>query len=61
MMAKPVYKNHSEICALTATNSPFEKQNVTAIVLVKHGEDVTAMLKFMSHSQNEISTDSQNS
>jgi PAS domain S-box-containing protein len=61
MMGKPVYKNHSEICEMTATKSPGEKLNVTALIPVKYEEDVIAVLKLMSHSQNEISKDSQNS
>ncbi|WP_406671439.1 PAS domain S-box protein [Methanolobus sp. ZRKC4] len=61
MMGKPIYKNHSEICVMTATESPNEKLNITALVPVKCGDDVIAMLKLMSHSQNEISNDSHNS
>jgi PAS domain S-box-containing protein len=61
MIGKPVYKNHSEICAMTATESANEKLNVTALVPVKRGDEVIALLKLMSHNQNEVSTDSQNS
>ncbi|MDG6244940.1 MAG: PAS domain S-box protein [Methanolobus sp.] len=61
MVGKPVYKNHSEICNMTAIESSSEKLNITALAPVKCGEDVIAMLKLMSHSQNEISDDSRNS
>ncbi len=61
MLGKPVYKNHSEICAMTATETPNEKLNITAIVPVKYENNVIAMLKLMSHTQNEISNKSQNS
>ncbi|WP_319508688.1 PAS domain S-box protein [uncultured Methanolobus sp.] len=61
MMGKPVYKNHSEICAMTATELPNERLNLTALVPIKCGNDVIAMLKLMSHTQNEIPEDSQKS
>ncbi|MBP1907941.1 PAS domain S-box protein [Methanolobus bombayensis] len=61
MMGKIVYKDHSEICAMTATESPDEMLNFTALIPLKYGDDVIAMIKLMSHSQNEISNDSRNS
>ncbi len=58
MIGKPVYKDHSEICAMTATESADENFNITAIVPVKSGKDVIAVIKLMSHTQNEILDDS---
>ncbi len=58
MIGKPVYRDHSEICAMTATESVNEKMNITAIVPVKSGKDVIAVIKLISHTQNEILDDS---
>lgn len=61
MMGKIIYKNHSEICAMTATESPDEKLNITALIPLKCGDEVIGMLKLMSHTRNEIPDNSQNS
>ncbi|WP_445475276.1 PAS domain S-box protein [Methanococcoides methylutens] len=62
MIGNSVYKNHSEIGAMTATKfPPREKLRATALIPVKYQGQIIAALKLISHTKHDIPDDSRNS
>ncbi len=55
MLGNPVYKTHPEIGSMTAVKFPQdEKLRATALMPVKCGGKIIAVLKLISHSKNDI-------
>jgi len=55
MLGNPVYKTHPEISSMTAVKfPPDEKLRATALMPVKCGGKIIAVLKLISHSKNDI-------